>query len=424
MKNVLIISYFFPPLGGPGVQRISKFVKYLPRTGWNPLVLTVKEIEYIAHDQTLLEEIKTTEIHATESIDPMRLLHLWEKYVIRNRSQLMYRSSSATQRSFWRDLFPIDSKIGWIPFAVKKGIHLCRTQRIDLIFATIGPYSSSLVAKQIAQRCSLPYVLDYRDLWQGKPDISYATRYHYQFSKKCEWKSLKSAAHVIVNTNSAREKLHSIYPQLEKSKTSVLYNGYDKADFLNPPKKQNRKTIFAYTGGFYGKRTPFFFLQALRELSSEKKIMDSVQFQFVGNLVHSIQNQFQTFQPDNLISLIPQVDHQTCINYLIQADFLLLFIAKNDSEIVIPAKLFEYFAAKKPILAMIPPKGEAAELIRKHQAGLICEMDDVKQIKSNILRFIREKKDNNLRYYNQLPDYERSQQTQQLAQIFNDHRKN
>ncbi len=124
----------------------------------------------------------------------------------------------------------------------------------------------------------------------------------------------------------------------------------------------------------------------------------------------------------DFVELIPQVSHQKSIEYLLSSDFLLLFIAKKNSEIVIPAKLFEYLAAKKPILAIMPLHGEAADLIRNLQAGYLVEIDDVKQIKKYILQLCllaKEKKEIFQFDETKIKQYERQNQTRQLAELFN-----
>jgi glycosyltransferase involved in cell wall biosynthesis len=419
MKNVLIISYFFPPLGGPGVQRIAKFVKYLPDFGWNPIVLTVKNIEYIAYDKTLEKEVKKAEIHRTESLDLMRFLYLFEK--IRSKPEKrIYETADTKLRNRLRDIFPIDPKIGWSPFAVKKGIDICRTKKIDLIFATILPYTSSLVGYQIAKQGNLPLILDYRDLWQGKPDISYCSKWHFRFSNYWEKKMLTYSSHNIMNTKRANEKIQPLYPAIPKSHFSVLYNGFDKQDFQQKnSRKTNQLITFTYTGGFYGERTPLYFFQAVRELQQAGKLAANIRFRFVGNYLKSIYEMAEKI--DGCIEFIPQVSHQKCIEYLLASDFLLLFIAKRNSEIVIPAKLFEYLAANKPILAMLPLQGEAAELIRELKAGLLTEIDDVEQIKKYILQLCnlpKEKRDTFQFPAEKINPFERKKQTEQLAEIF------
>ena len=230
MKNVLVISYFFPPLGGPGVQRVQKFVKYLPEFGWNPLVLSVKNVEYIAYDESLLDEIENAEIYHSESFDPMRILYLLEHFR-RKKTPRIYHKIAENKKRFWRDIFPVDSKIGWLPFALKKGKYIFRTHKIDAIFATVGPYSDAVLGYLLAKKFGIPLVVDYRDLWKGKPDISYFSNWHRNFAEKTEKKILQFAAKIVMNTEFSRRKITKLFPQIEKNKFTVIYNGWDKSDF-------------------------------------------------------------------------------------------------------------------------------------------------------------------------------------------------
>ena len=385
-KKVLIISYFFPPLGGSGVQRTAKFVKYLPQFNWKPYVLTVKPVEYIAFDKKLLKEIEFTPVYRTESLDPMRILYFIEKF--RKSKNRIYHTADSKIKKISREIFPIDSKIGWLPFAFFTGIKICKEKKINKIYATLSPYSSAILAYLISKVTNIPYILDYRDLWKGKPDISYLTKCHEKISEIWERKVLQHAEKVIINTNMALKKIQKIYPEIPKSKFEVIYNGFDEDDFkLNVSKKKNKKIIFTYTGGFYGERTPKYFLNSLLKIKDFLK--GKVEFRFIGNYHTDIMKMFKDFP--NLIKVIPQVTHDKSISYLYESDFLMLFIAKKNSEIVIPAKLFEYMAVKKPILAMVPTKGEAAQLIEKYNLGKVCEPDNEEKIKSYIFDFIHNK---------------------------------
>ncbi|MDY6915421.1 MAG: glycosyltransferase family 4 protein [Candidatus Cloacimonadota bacterium] len=388
MKKVLIISYFFPPLGGPGVQRTQKFVKYLPEFGWQPVVLTVKKIEYVAYDESLLSEISNVPIYRTGSCDPMRLLRIWEKLRGKTKKRVYNKVTEKTKK-LWREIFPIDSKIGWLPFAIRKGTKLAKKHDFKAVYATLLPYTSALVGYKIAKKLQLPLILDYRDLWLGKPEINFFSAWHRKFSRKWETKVLQFASKVIINTHRACQRIKQLYPQIDPQKFEVLYNGYDSEDFKNQVKKEAGKIVFTYTGGFYGERTPKYFLQALEEM----QIPPNVVFRFVGNYFSDIKQLFANCNKKEQLQLFPQVNHMQSVQYLQKSDFLMLFIAKRDSEIVIPAKVFEYLAARRPILAMIPPQGEAAEIISKYKAGLICQIDSISEIKNNINELIHGKTD-------------------------------
>ncbi len=410
MKKVLMISYFFPPLGGSGVQRAQKFVKYLPQFNWKPYVLTVKPVEYIAYDKNLYEEIKFTPIYRTESLDPMRILHLIEK--VRNRPEKIYHTTKPEIKKLSRNIFPIDSKIGWLPFAIPAGIKLCKNRQIDVIYATLSPYSSSIAAYYISKYTGLPYILDYRDLWQGKPDMEYLTEIHKKISVYWERKVLKYAKKVIINTEYSLQKIKKIYPETDEKKFAVIYNGFDEDDFkMKVSSHKKDKLIFTYTGGFYGERTPKFFVEAL--LKIKDRLPKNVEFKFVGNYHSEIIKILQ--KVPEFIKIIPQVTHKESIRYLLESDFLMLFIAKQNSEIVIPAKLFEYIAAKKPILAMLPEKGEAAKIIKDYKLGLLCDTQDVLSISKNILSMIKNKP--KITESADLKIFTRKFQTEQLSNI-------
>ncbi|MDN5354027.1 MAG: hypothetical protein PWQ09_783 [Candidatus Cloacimonadota bacterium] len=410
MKDLLLISYFFPPLGGPGVQRVQKFAKYLGKFGWRPVVLTVKDIEYVAYDPTLLTEISDIPIYRSGSADPMRILHILEK--MRGKRKRLYTEVKEERKKLWRDIFPIDSKIGWLPFAVNKGVALGKIYNFKAVYATLLPYSSALVGYKIAKKLQLPLILDYRDLWLGKPEISFFSEWHKKLAKKWEAKILQFASKVIMNTHRAKDKIKEIYPQIDSQKFQVIYNGYDSQDFEENIQTHDDKIIFTYTGGFYGERTPEYFLQALETM----EIPENVVFRFVGNYFKHIKEMFKKSGKKQHLQIIPQVNHRESVRYLQQSDFLLLFIAKHKSEIVIPAKVFEYLAARRPILAMIPPQGEAAELISQHKAGLICPIDAVSQIQKNIKEMISG--NNNFKLDTQdYSIYSRKSLTRKLADI-------
>src|SRR5574341_72662 len=147
-KKVLIIAYYFPPLGGAGVQRALKFAKYLPEFGWEPVVLTVKKISYPAWDETFLQEIPPgAKIWRSGSLDPQRLVYLFSR--LSNLKPAKQKSGPTGQTSerlrFLKWFFIPDSKIGWSPFALGKGLRLVRKEKIDLIFSTSPPTTSHMV---------------------------------------------------------------------------------------------------------------------------------------------------------------------------------------------------------------------------------------------------------------------------------------
>jgi glycosyltransferase involved in cell wall biosynthesis len=387
MAKVLIISYFFPPLSGPGVQRSYNFVKNLPASDWEPVVLTVKDIRYVGRDDNLLQGITEREIFRTETLDPMRILFLLEKGLKKNDKDSFYYKAGNNLRSFSREIFPIDSKIGWLPFAYKKACQICRTQKIDAIFCTMSPYSSGILTYYLSRATGIPYVLDYRDLWRGKPDISYLTAWHKKLSYKWEKKIIKFAGAIIHVTDKSREIFLKMYPSYPPEKVKVIYNGYDSEFFKlsYKPIIENNRITFTFAGHFYGNQSPAKLLQAVKELKSESRLSSSIFFEFIGNYPREIEDLFND-QP--WITRTGYLDYKDYIDKLVDSDVLLLFVSEHNSEMILTQKLFEYLAVRRPILGMLPPEGEAADIIRSHRAGIVCSGGELAAIKEGILRMI------------------------------------
>ena len=172
MKRVLIISYNFPPMGMGGVQRATKFAKYLPSFGWEPIILTVKDVDYFAKDYTLLKELSSdTKVIRTGSFDPLRLSYLLKSIMKKNKKSRgeTYTPLKAKILSW---LFFPDNKIGWIPFALSKGLKICKNEKIDLIFSTSPPPSLHLIGYFLKKLTGKVWLADFRDEWIG---------YQYQF---------------------------------------------------------------------------------------------------------------------------------------------------------------------------------------------------------------------------------------------------
>ncbi len=384
MPKALIISYFFPPLSGPGVQRSYNFVRNLPDCGWEPVVLTVKDISYVARDENLLKELTGTEIYRTETLDPMRMLYLWERFRGKNEDTGIYVRVGKGVRQFWREIFPIDSKIGWLLTAVKEACVICRMHGIKVIFCTMSPYSAGILAYLVSHKMKIPYILDYRDLWQGKPDITYLSEWHRRLAIKWEKKIIQWALAIIHVTKRSAARFLEIYPECDAAKVSVIFNGYDRESLPSsiPKIKVKKKIKFIYAGNFYGDRNPGSFLNAVKELITENRLPDGVQFEFAGNYPQNIEEMF--FKHDS-IKRIKYMNYSEYLNKLIDSDILLLFISNKNSEMILTQKLFEYLAVRRPIFAMIPEKGEAAEIIRDFQAGIIPDQTDGEEIKAGIL---------------------------------------
>ncbi|HSP87008.1 MAG TPA: glycosyltransferase, partial [Ignavibacteriaceae bacterium] len=259
IKKVLFISYLFPPVAGGGVQRSSKFVKYLPYFGWMPLVLTVKEPYDFYSDESLLDDIKENcKVYRTISIEPMKWVRKFLKRKWQKKINEENKSSTKTIKPGFlvklkTYLLVPDNEILWLPFAVWKGWQIIRKEKPLIIYSTSSPYTDHLIALILAKFCKLPWVADFRDLWVDRPNFP-KNNWRLQVDRKLERTIIKNADYILTATQQLADRFKELYPE---KKYSSITNGYDEDDFnLNhetPPRNEFRIT---YTGIFNREQNP------------------------------------------------------------------------------------------------------------------------------------------------------------------------
>jgi len=247
MRKVLIISHPFPPTGGGGVQRISKFVKYLPRFGWLPVVLSTRPEYYPVKDESLLRDVPTdTRIVRTFSLEPGR-----SALAVSSRARGPGRKPRALLSRWLIDrsidwLFIPDKSIGWVPFAVRAGRRILAAEKPDLIFATGNPFSSFMVPYILGRSRNLPYVLDFRDAWTLEPYRKRYATWRESIERRLERRLLERAAFAVMATEPMREAYAEEYPDLAQ-KLRTVTNGYDEDDFLDiEPRRGSGKFTFLH----------------------------------------------------------------------------------------------------------------------------------------------------------------------------------
>lgn len=377
-KNLLMIAYFFPPLGGAGSLRPLKLAKYLPEFGWKPIVLTVRNPDwYYAQDPALLDELpKDILVFRTNMIRAA-----WV-YRILNPLRL-----SGADRWIRRWLLHPDPQAGWIPSALACGEYLFRHYNIKAIYSTSAPLSCHLAAGLIKYKTRLPWIAEFRDEWFENPDTPYPTHWHKRWHFRMEKKIVRYADHVMAVAPGFCELLKKHDSTPNKITTTLM--GFDPDDFktdkapLKPYKKAGKFTI-AFSGLFYGSFPPTRFLNAVSSLIDEKRISSkNIQILFVG----ANSPQESRFKDIHGISTFTGfVSHKQSIDIIRSCDALLLLLSKERGGFVIPSKTYEYMAAGRPILALVPPEGEAASLIRKTNTGVVADFEDTEAIKSAFMQ--------------------------------------
>ncbi len=379
-NEMLVCSYFYPPLGGPAVQRSCKTIKYLSKLGWDCDVLTVKSIFYHSQDLTLLNECSERQVFKANSFDPMAVTKSIKADNPDNNS-FYFRIPEGFKVAI-KKLFPIDDKIGWLIPAVLKGIREAKRNNYRFIFTTMGPYTAGLIGYYISKSCNIPLIVDYRDHWTINPyddNISLLKPLSVHWEKKI----LNHSKLVTVIGNVMKEQLCDRFGSNLSSKIHVLYNGFDESDFTDYKRSPSKLPIvISYIGNFYRNRTPKFFVEAIKELRDEGFDFSNISFRFVGNYFREARECLEDSKVADILEIVPQVTHEEVIKKYEETSGLLLFIANENGKGVITGKLFEYLRSGIPILAMIPQEGEAAQILRSTGNNLICSIDDVDVIKN------------------------------------------
>ena len=418
MKRVLVIAYYFPPLGMGGVRRVVNFCRYLPEFGWNPLVLTVKPIRYFTYDPELMKEIEC-EVQRSESADPlriMRILNIGKEFDnIRSRSQELSNF-----------LFIPDNKIGWLPFAVSKGIQMIKD--VDVILATAPPYTGLLIGCMLKRINGVPLVVEFRDPW---PYWSYATLFHKRVNEWLKRRVLNLSDAIISVNEPIKASLWSLVSGL-KSQVTVIPSGWSPEvmtspdDFRFETEKPDKFTI-VYTGSFIPPRTPVYFLKALSGLISEGKIKpNDIRVELIG--FSQGETIIKELELEEIVRVESYRPHRYCVERLKKAD--LLWVMIDEVEKASTGKIGEYLGARKPILATVP-EGPCADIIRETKSGIVVPPRDIEAIKEAIydfyLKFKRGKLESPLE--EEVKEYSWVKLTGRLAQIFDNlateiHKKN
>lgn len=430
MKKVLIVTYYFPPSGGPGVQRVLKFVKYLPEFGWQPVVLTVKDADYPARDESLLAEIpRHTLVHRTKIFEPYQLYRkLTGKAAnapvdVENIPQGGKRKSvTESLAEFVRSTFFIpDARIGWYSYAVPVGLRLIRQERIDAIYSSSPPYTTSVIARKLHRTTGVPWVAGFRDPWTGflsTPDRWLLPRLVDEYLERAVFRDANS---VEVAWRGIMKDILSKVPNLNLSKFAHLPNGFDRDDYPKLELQPRQRFTVTYTGSMYGKRNPATFLRAVEELVRDGKVDPAkIHLRFIGRFGADVREMLQTSTLSESIEVVPYLPHSKSVEALLQSDALLLIVDEAaGSDEIVPGKVFEYLGADRPIIALAP-EGAVAALMRETRAGIVASNQDIVAIQAAFIECL-----NNFLYHNRkfeqdrdaVKRYDRREVTRQLAAL-------
>jgi glycosyltransferase involved in cell wall biosynthesis len=379
-KKVLVIAYYFPPMGMGGVQRVAKFTKYLHSFGWKPHILTVKEVQYLARDSSLLEDVPPeVEITRTGSFDLLRLWFVLKRVFRKNSDKdKPVKAYSVGASRFLSWIFFPDNKIGWIPFALMKGLSLCRRERFDLIFSTSPPPSLHLTGCLLKVLTGIPWVADFRDPWVGYKFQSFPTPLHRFLRKRLERLIVNRADRVIAANPAITRELQTHNPHAEN--IQLVNQGYDEADFQTYHTGLPDVFNIGYLGRLSPDCDPEPIFAALQRLIEQEKIPTGrVRFVHVGLSVGiDIYGLIERYGLKEIVELLGYLPHREALKVMSRVSLLLLITSADP--LVFPAKAFEYLRLEKPVLGIVPLEGEAARFLEEMKLGKVVSPEDKRGI--------------------------------------------
>lgn len=398
MKNILFICYHFYPSAAVAAKRIARFCKYLPKFGYNPIVLTVLEKYYESTDNKL--KVDNVTLYRTRT-----LLARKPKYDSKLESFFYY-----SQRLMEKGLFP-DKYIGWLLFGLFEARRIFKEYKIDSVYVSGPWFSSFVIAYFLKKLYKIPLTIEYRDQWSL--NVVYKNkkkRWHEYLDRRI----LRYADRIVFVSAGILEQYKAKYPEIDFAKAGVIPNSFDPDDIKHIRRVKHDRFVITYAGNFYWPRTPENFLKAIYELRSEGKIQESdFRFISIGNLDAKALGHLDS---NGLIELKGRLPHDEVINHLASSDWLLLIVA-NGHEANIPAKMYEYLAVQKPIFALCPDRSSIKEIIEETESGITANINDIEGIKKQLYKIYTSSRDHCRPHQTQLDSYNALNSTQELSRL-------
>lgn len=363
MKRVLLISYVFPPIQSAESTMALNSSKYLSELGWSTTVLCAEGSKKDSKDFSFLSEIPDDlSIYRTYSLE-----HL----VLDVLSLLKFLP---------------DSKIGWMPFALKKGKNILHKEKIDVIVSRSAPITSHIVALKLKSVAKVPWIACFSDPWTQNPYTYYPSKFLKKRDEHLEKKVVSTADRIVFTSKYAKIQFLEKYKVIPDDAVMVIPNSCDPSEISRTEMGKKSKFSITHAGNFYGVRSPEPILKALKLLKEEESINGKIEIDligYIGNFKHLISK----YGLNDVIHVINTMPRRDVFSRLFNSDVLLLINAPaigDKPSVFLPSKLVEYFFIGKPILA-ITPEGASADAVRATKTGVVVSPDDIEGIK-NALR--------------------------------------
>lgn len=422
-KKILIISYYWPPAGGPGVQRWLKFVKYLPDFAIEPHVYVPDNPTYPLLDEKLVDEVSNKAIIIKQPIfEPYGLASIFSKNKTKKISSGIMphqkKQSFVEKAMLWvrGNVFIPDARVFWVKPSVTFLKRYLKEHQIDTIITTGPPHSLHLIGLQLKKELNITWLADFRDPWttigyhKELKLSSWAARKH----KALEKEVMNSCDQLIVTSPTTKIEFEAITTK----PIEVITNGYDLEQVSKKP--LDGKFTLAHIGSLLSARNPIILWKALQELIAENRVFkEQFQLKLIGAVSAEVEESIAKFGLSNHVNNLGYLSHDDAIVAQYSSQVLLLIeIDSEETKCIIPGKLFEYMVSERPIIAIGPENADFAQIIKETNTGTFFTYNELESLKTQIQLCFEQYQQNNLKVFPVgLQQYSRKALSEKLAKL-------
>jgi hypothetical protein len=423
MKKVLIITYYWPPAGGPGVQRWLKFAKYLPDFDVQPIVYVPENPTYPIIDTDLEQEVSEKVIVLKNKIiEPYGIAAIFSKKNTKGISSGIIpnqKKQTALQKlMLWvrGNLFIPDARVFWVKPSVKYLKKYIQENAIDTIITSGPPHSLHLIGLQLKKDLKVNWLADFRDPWTtiGYHSALKLSGYADKKHKALESEVLNTADTIIVTSKTTKAE----FQQLTSKPIEVITNGYDVEKVTRQP--LDEKFTLAHIGSFLSDRNPKILWESIRELSNKNsEFAKHFELKLIGKVSQEVLDTIAQYGLNTYLNNLGYVSHQEAVEHQRKSQVLLLIeIDSEATRSIIPGKVFEYMVSERPIVAIGPKDSDFAEIITSTNTGTFFMYDEKERLKATILSHFEKYQQKDLKVFPVgLQQYSRKHLTGQLSKL-------
>lgn len=431
MRTLLLVTYSFPPVGGGGVIRATKFCKYLAHFGWNVVVVTPRHRSKSKEDASLLDDLPPAVEVCRIPLPRVLLMGQrdysrdasgkgapWRRPLVLARAGLKFGASAV--------LVAPDGKVAWVPRAIRECERLLARRKIDVVMTTSPPPSVHLVGHYLKLWGNVPWVMDFRDDWIENPLFSSRFPHQAVVNKWLDRRCLRRADRVIATTEAIERRLRRRAGRTDDTRFLTITNGFDPEDMQGWSEPLGDRFTISHLGSlFSGERTARYFLAGMRCAIDRFGVpADDISVRFLGGLFGSDRELVATLHLAKTVEITEGLlPHSAALRRAAASHVLLVILTpEGDGTVICPGKIFEYLALRRPIFAAVP-EGYAAELIRTLGVGIVAPYADSTAIARSLADLYRRYRKGTLgppRLEADITVYDRRRLAQQLAEVLDD----